>query len=52
MIRKNRQLLTDEPVEVQTCRKITDHLRGICSIYLNLQKEIQSGGCEHVDLQR
>jgi hypothetical protein len=29
MIGENRQLVTDEPVEVQDCRKITDHFRGI-----------------------
>ena len=40
MIGKNRRLGTDEPVEfeklpveVQDCRKITDHFRGICRIY-------------------
>ena len=46
MIRENRQLVTYEPVEfekypveVQDCRKITDHFRGIYRIYLNLIKE-------------
>ena len=45
VIRKNRQLVTDEPVEfekqpiaVQDCRKITDHTRGIYRIYSNLIK--------------
>ena len=39
MIRENRQLVTDEPiefdkpVEVQDCRKITDRLKGIYGIY-------------------
>ena len=46
MIGMNRQLVTDEPVEfeklpveVQDCRKITDHFRGIYRIYPNLIKE-------------
>ena len=47
MIRENRQLVTyepvefvKEPVEVQDCRKITDHFRGIYRIYYpNLIKE-------------
>ena len=50
MIRENRQLVTDEPVEfetqtqtqpveVQDCRKIADHLRGIYRILSNLIKE-------------
>ena len=29
MIGENQQLVTYEPVEVQDCRKITDHFRGI-----------------------
>jgi len=40
---ENRQLVTNEPVEfekypveVQDCRKITDHFRGIYRIYPNL----------------
>ena len=40
MTRENWQLVTDEPVEVQDCRKITNHSRGIHRIYLNLIKEI------------
>ena len=32
-------LKTEEPVEVQRCRKITDHFRGIYTIYPNLMKE-------------
>ena len=47
MIRENRQLVTDEPVEfeklpveVQDCRQTTDHLRGIHRIYPNLIEEI------------
>ena len=41
MIGENRQLVTNEPVEVQDCRKITDHFRGIYRIYSNLIKENQ-----------
>ena len=40
MIRENRQLVTNEPVEfekepveVQDCGKITDHFRGIYKIH-------------------
>ena len=29
MIRENWHLVTNEPVEVQDCKKITDHFRGI-----------------------
>ena len=43
---ENRLLVTDEPVEfekqpveVQDFRKITDHLRGIYTIYLKLIKK-------------
>jgi hypothetical protein len=36
MIGENRQLATDEPVEVQGFRRITDHFRGIYGIYLKL----------------
>ena len=46
MIRKNRQLVTNEPVEfenwlveIQDCKKITDHFRGICRIFPNSIKE-------------
>ena len=46
MIGENRQLVTDEPVEfekqpveVQDCRKFTDHFRGIYRICPNLIKE-------------
>jgi hypothetical protein len=39
MIEENRQLVTDEPVEVQDCRKITDHSRGFYRIYPNFIKE-------------
>ena len=36
---RNRLLVTNEPVEVQDCRKISDHFRGICGIYLELMKK-------------
>jgi hypothetical protein len=39
MIEENRQLVTNAPVEVQDCRKITDHFRGIYIIYPNLSQE-------------
>ena len=40
MIGENRQLVTDEPVEVQGCRKSTDPFRGIYRIYYpNIKKE-------------
>ena len=46
MIGESRRLVTNEPVEfekspveVQDCRKITDHFRGIYRIYPNLIKE-------------
>jgi hypothetical protein len=59
MIGKNRQLVIDEPVEfekqpveVQDCRKIIDHLRGIYRIYPNLMKENQRmSACNRLDLQ-
>ena len=48
LIGENRQLVTNEPVEfekepveVQDCRIITDHFRGIYRIYSNLIKENQ-----------
>ena len=48
MIRENQQLVTNEPVEfekfpveVQDCKKITDHFREIYKIYPNLIKENQ-----------
>ena len=57
MIRENRQLVTDEPVEfeekpfeVQDCRTITDHFRGIYRIYPNLVRK--TGGCDHVTYDR
>ena len=46
IIGENRPIVTDEPVEfekepveVQGCRKITSHFRGIYRIYPNLIKE-------------
>ena len=40
------------PVEVQGCRKITDHFRGICRIYPNLVKENRRvSTCNRLDLQ-
>ena len=38
MIGKNRQLVTDESVEVHDCSKITDHFRKIYRIYPNFNK--------------
>ena len=38
VIGENRQSVTNEPVEVQDCREITDHFRGISIIYRNLIK--------------
>ena len=53
MIGENRQLfVTNEPVEVQDCKKITDHFRGICGIYFNLIKENRRmSTCNRLDLQ-
>ena len=52
MIGENRQLVTDEPVEVQDCTKITDQFRGIYGIYPNLIQENQSmSTCNRLDLQ-
>jgi hypothetical protein len=39
MIGENRQLVTDEPVEIQHYRRITDHFLRIYRIYPNLIKE-------------
>ena len=48
MIKENQHLVTNEPVEfgkfpveVQDCKKITDHFREIYKIYPNLIKENQ-----------
>jgi hypothetical protein len=59
MIGENRQFVTNEPVEfekypveVQDCRKTTDHLRGIYRIYPNLRKENRRmSTCNRPDLQ-
>jgi hypothetical protein len=58
MIGENRQLVTNEPVkfeikpvEVQDCRIITDHFRGISKIYPNLIKENRRmSTCNRLDL--
>jgi hypothetical protein len=58
-IGENRQLVTDEPVEfekspveVQDCRKITDHFRGIYRMYLNSIKENRRmSTCNRLHLQ-
>jgi hypothetical protein len=36
MIRENRQLVTDVPVEVHGFRRNTDHFRGIYGMYLKV----------------
>ena len=59
MFGENRQLVTDEPVElekypveVQDCRKITDWFRRIYGIYPNLIKENRRmSTCNRLDLQ-
>ena len=52
MIGENRQLVTNEPVEVQDCRKITDRFRGIYRIYPNFVRENQRmSTCNRLDLQ-
>ena len=59
MIGEHRQLVTNEPVEfekypveVQDCRKITGHFRGIYRIYPDLIKEYQRKlTCNRLDLQ-
>jgi hypothetical protein len=52
MIGENRQLVTDEPIEVQDCRKITDHFRGICKIYPYFTKEnMRMSRCNRLDLK-
>ena len=38
MIGENQQFVTNEPVEVQDCRRIADHFQGICRIYPNSMK--------------
>jgi hypothetical protein len=52
MIGENRQLVTNEPVEVQDCMKIIDYFRGIYRIYPNLRKENRRmSTCNWLDLQ-
>ena len=53
MVGENRQLVTDEPVEVQDYMKITDRFRGIYRrIYPNLIKENRRmSTCNRLDLQ-
>ena len=59
MIGKNWQLVTNEPVEfekwpveVQDCRKFTDHFRGVYGIYSNLMKgNWRMWTCNRLDLQ-
>ena len=52
MIRENRQLVTYEPVEVQDCMKITDHLKKIYRIYPNSIKENRGiSTCNRLDLE-
>ena len=59
MIGENRQSITNEPVEfekwpveVQDCRKITDHFWGIYRIYPNLIRENRRMlTCNRLDLQ-
>ena len=52
MIGENRQLVTNEPVEVQVWRKITYHFRIIYRIYPNLMKENwRMSTCNRLDLR-
>jgi hypothetical protein len=52
MITENRQLVTNEHVEVQDRRKITDHFRGTYRIYPNVIKENRGMSiCNLLDLQ-
>ena len=52
-IGENRQLVTDEPVEVQDCRKCTNHCGGINGIYPTSIEENRrmSITCNRLDLQ-
>ena len=53
MIEENRQLVTNEPVEVKVCRKINKHFRRIHGIYPHLIKENRRmSTCNWVNLQR
>jgi hypothetical protein len=52
MIVENRQLVTNEPVEVQDCGKMTNHFRGIYRIYPNvIKKNRRMSTCNQMDLQ-
>ena len=52
MIGENRQLVPDELVEVQDCRRITNRFRGIYRIYPNLMKQNRRmSTCNWLDLQ-
>jgi hypothetical protein len=52
MIGENRQSDTNEPVEVQECRKITDRFRGIYRICFKIIKENRRmSTCNWLDLQ-
>ena len=59
MVRENRQLVTEEPVkfekqpvEVEDCRKITDHLKGMYRLYVNSIKENRRmSTCNRLHLQ-
>ena len=52
MIMENWQLVVDKPVEVQDCKKFTDHFKGIYRIYPNLIKENRKmSTCHRLDLQ-
>ena len=53
LIKENRQLVINEPVEVQDCRKITDHFRGIYRVYPSLIKDNwKMSTCNRFDLGR
>jgi hypothetical protein len=47
MVGENRQLVTDEPVEVQDFRRITDHSRRINREYTSNSYR-KTEGCPHV----
>ena len=52
MIGENRQLGTNEPVDVQDFRKIIDHFRGIYRTYPTLLRENRRmSTCKQLDLQ-
>ena len=52
MNRENRLLVTDEPVEVQDFKKITNPSRRIYRIYIKLIKKIRKmSTCNQLDLE-